>query len=224
MSDTIEQSYVLSKKIIREQDILLNLKQQEIPLEQTKSNRVIVFIEIVLAITAVITTIYNFFNQNFLRYLPIDFLHAMDSNLTQLNRVMLILAWINIPCLVVLILRDYLLPTNIFEESKKQLTPGYKISIGIDLNKQKMTLNYKNQDDVFRAKENLKRVIKAIESETFITLILKEKRSASDASVFLKKDAITYADFQRLKEVIPCLQGLSVDPQQFKQELHTHES
>ena len=36
--------------------------------------------------------------------------------------------------------------------------------------------------------------------------------------IFLKKDAITYADFQRLQEAIPCLQGLSVDPQQFKQE------
>jgi hypothetical protein len=55
-------------------------------------------------------------------------------------------------------------------------------------------------------------------------ILLQQQQGVGPEWIFLKKDAITHADFQRLKEVIPCLQGLSVDPQQFKQELHTHES
>jgi hypothetical protein len=55
-------------------------------------------------------------------------------------------------------------------------------------------------------------------------ILLQQQQGVGPEWIFLKKDAITYADFQRLKEAIPCLQGLSVDPQQFKQETATHES
>jgi hypothetical protein len=63
---------------------------------------------------------------------------------------------------------------------------------------------------------------KSQQSKYFI--LLQQKTVTYPEWIFLKKDAITFADFQRLEEAIPCLQGLSVDPQQFKQELHTHES
>jgi hypothetical protein len=63
---------------------------------------------------------------------------------------------------------------------------------------------------------------KSQQSKHFI--LLQQKTVTYPEWIFLKKDAITYADFQRLKEVIPCLQGLTVDPQQFKQESPTHES
>jgi hypothetical protein len=56
----------------------------------------------------------------------------------------------------------------------------------------------------------------AEQSKHFI--VLEQKTAVNPNIIFLKKDAITYADFQRLKEAIPCLRGLSVDPQQFKQE------
>jgi hypothetical protein len=49
-------------------------------------------------------------------------------------------------------------------------------------------------------------------------ILLQQQQGVGPEWIFLKKDAITYADFQRLKDAIPCLQGLSVDPQQFKQE------
>jgi hypothetical protein len=55
-------------------------------------------------------------------------------------------------------------------------------------------------------------------------ILLQQQQGVGPEWIFLKKDAITYADFQRLKDAITCLQGLSVDPQQFKQEPPTHES
>ena len=63
---------------------------------------------------------------------------------------------------------------------------------------------------------------KSEQSKYFI--LLQQKTVTYPEWIFLKKDAITHADFQRLQEAIPCLQGLTVDPQQFKQESPTHES
>jgi hypothetical protein len=48
-------------------------------------------------------------------------------------------------------------------------------------------------------------------------ILLQQQQGVGPEWIFLKKDAITYADFQRLQEAILCLQGLNVDPQQFKQ-------
>ena len=50
-------------------------------------------------------------------------------------------------------------------------------------------------------------------------LYLRSNKKLNTIIIFLKKDAITYADFQRLQEAIPCLQSLTVDPQQFKEEI-----
>ena len=55
-------------------------------------------------------------------------------------------------------------------------------------------------------------------------ILLQQLQGVGPEWIFLKKDAITHADFQRLQEAIPCLQSLSIDPQQFKQEPPTHES
>jgi hypothetical protein len=60
-------------------------------------------------------------------------------------------------------------------------------------------------------------------SEHFIYLRHYRPFKLNTLTICLKKDAITYADFQRLQEAIPCLQGLSVDPQQFKQDASTNE-
>ncbi len=55
-------------------------------------------------------------------------------------------------------------------------------------------------------------------------ILLQQQQGVGPEWIFLKKDVITYADFQRLQEAIPCLQDLSIDPQQFKQEPPSHES
>jgi hypothetical protein len=55
-------------------------------------------------------------------------------------------------------------------------------------------------------------------------IVLEQKTAISPNILYLHKGGITYTDFQRLQDAIPCLQGLTVDPQQFKQEPPTHES
>jgi hypothetical protein len=49
-------------------------------------------------------------------------------------------------------------------------------------------------------------------------IVLEQKTAISPNILYLHKDGITYSEFKLLQESIPCLQGLSVDPQQFKEE------
>jgi hypothetical protein len=201
----IEQSYVLTKELAEEKDQLLN--QENAPVFKHSK----MFATITAIIAVILMILHYFYNE--LVYPLFDFSHTIHSGL-------------KLACyfasLVFLFIANYhsgFIP--FFKDFGSALTEqlvGSKQTIKIDTEASELFVEVQTERDFSRIQLDLNTAIKSMESPTFVTIILKDVNTAYDEAIFLKKDAITYADFQRLQEAIPCLQGLSVDPQQFKQE------
>ena len=65
-------------------------------------------------------------------------------------------------------------------------------------------------------------LIEVVQSSRYF-LILSQQAKYYPKYLFVKKNQITYADFERLQEAVPCLQKLKLDPDEFKQETLTDE-
>ena len=91
--------------------------------------------------------------------------------------------------------------------------------INIDFNKNEISFKKTHTLGIYSCEWHFSDIERATQSKDCI--YLKRGEKAQTLTCFIKKEALTYADFQRLQEAIPCLQSLSIDPQQFKQGVNT---
>ena len=207
----IEQSYVLTKELAEEQDQLLN--QENTPVFKDSKR-----FATITAVVAVILMILHYFYTE-LVYPLFNFSDTIHSGLKLTFYV---------TSLVFLFIANYHSGfITFFKDFGSALTEQLvdsKHTIKIDIEASELFIEVQNEKDFSRIQLDLNTAVKSMESPTFVTLLLKDNKTTYDEAIFLKKDAITHADFQRLQEAIPCLQSLSIDPQQFKQESPTHES
>jgi hypothetical protein len=104
----------------------------------------------------------------------------------------------------------------------KRVYLNARCALVFDLNTATLSFENQHESGTHRSEMSFSFFNDAVASPQFI--YLRSNKKLSTVMLFLKKEAITYADFERLQEAVSCLQKLKLDPKEFKQEPLTHES